>query len=116
MQRKENRLVWKRAIECPPHSKNSETDESFHGKKNYDATLESSFGCFSIFVAAILAIPVRSRGLFTMDTSSNEIYELQINYALSVHCIINKLVIHRLLSHRLQCTFVHGAILLLLSA
>lgn len=33
--------------------------------ENHDATLESSFGYFSTFVAAILPIPVRSRDLFT---------------------------------------------------
>lgn len=102
MQRKENKLeLFERDIECE------------HRRKPWRDT-RVLFRLFFYIRGRHFthSSPVSWPIYTTLDTSSNEIYELQINYALDVHCIINKLVIHRLLSHRLQCTFVHGAILL----
>lgn len=81
------------------------TLESFHGKTTDDHdTTRLPFRLFFYIRgrhfshSSLVPCPIYAY------VNSNEIYELRINYALNVHRIINKLVIHRLLSHRLQCT------------
>lgn len=81
------------------------TLESFHGKTTDDHdTTRLPFRLFFYIrgrhfsYSSLILCPIYAY------VNSNEIYELRINYALNVHRIINKLVIHRLLSHRLQCT------------
>lgn len=83
------------------------TLESFHGKTTDDHdTTRLPFRLFFYIrgrhfsYSSLILCPIYAY------VNSNEIYELRINYALNVHRIINKLVIHRLLSFTMHASTV----------